>query len=1387
MPICLAPNLQRMPAIYENKVVWEDIRNGNWDIYMYVLAFPSSFQKSVNKNSAFVGERLRYTLTCKNTEVEPLKNITIIDEIPPDTEYVEGSATGNPTYDSQNKKLVWTISSLDSGSQISLSYEVKATKEGTVSNEATLIYSGASLKSNQVSTIIKAPKLVLIKSVDKTNASKGDELTYKITYRNDDTSTFQNIVISDFISQNSEYIGGSGSGNPTYDSSSRTLSWQIASLDASSQGEVSFKVKVLGGEKITNKAILTYQEYSLESNETTTTIAVPTANFIEDIAFSFDAGLFQGIYLEEGISITNFGLKGAEAAVGAITGKGLDFLISHSGNNYSLNISQRNSTGAKIEGGLGKIESGPISATALQQGMTATALNGYNYLFSNPLNDANQSANALELALASASSYGYVVFPGVGSFVDALVAYFSPLSQYCQDTTGGFSYQGKIGFLSISLGSESSPKAQISNDVAGVYVSGKVERLTLLNPTDWISQDTFEIASGGNLGVPFIFGKSGQFSFALGYRFNNIQNPSSYFYRATVDEGTNVGLDQFHTINEYEVNCAADLCNRVSQLIQDNAVDAIVSRGVASIQPQRIINDVVSFEELLSKNASEGEAVYTRSIEETIQLFLGFQIDIGASIGVGGGIRIGINGQALTSTSYPTEQGQLINGGRVVTQKFNRVQSAYRGAGGIANFFTQMVNRVLANGDFLNSLKNAFQSVIQEIQEGVDNAVDYVEGGVNWVVSGVTGFLSASRGAPQAELVCYELKTPILLSTSRGYSIGFVPYRHKKVVVLSRQPTQEFTGMRYAVNLNVRKGDGSYVPSFPQNSNTLNITVKDDQLRERGFEPSKDWQNLAIFWFNPEENTWFQLETNKKRQGDSTILSAKPEKPGTYAGGIASLPPDREAPKITILSPQNGAKTSLTPIFSASIYDENLKESTVKFSLDGSEIQPVYFYADQGIRQFLALPSQPLSQGPHKLSVHAEDDSQNKSDISVDFIASPPQPQNLISFISLPFAPADSLNGLVEFEQTAFWNGTNYSLGSDLTIQPTQAFWLKTSQVFSPSQLKLIGYTMSANQEIPISLKKGWNAIGLPWNYQLPLSGLQLEKDGNKIPFSQAGNLIGQILFRWDGSKYINAGLQQGMENILYPWFGYWIRVKEDCYLIFPKEPWNVKGGMNSSDNGFCLPIKAVFPDEVGENVYIGIGRQEITSPFPPPAPYQGAQRRISLLRNNEPLFIDIRREGGKQEWRLWVKGDAVLLFPNLSLVPKGWQIILKDGEKRYYLKTTSAVKVEGEKVLAIEMGEGIVQPLMVSLLDARASGGGVNIVWNVNLDCQVKLVVKAPDGRLIRDFGLRSSSAGGNSIFWDGKTEDGRILPSGIYVVELTARDDMNQMVKAIKGVILR
>ncbi|MBC7330046.1 DUF11 domain-containing protein [bacterium] len=1420
IPICTNSALQYAPAIYGDKIVWEDWRNGNCDIYMYDLSIGQEVPICTNgagqDDPAIYGDKIvwederngncdiyMYDLSVDTTPPTAPKNLTAtvvgLEEIDLSWEAsTDSGGSGLDGYEVMRRESGGTFSRIarvdantltykDKNVFINITYEYRVRAYDKAGNYSDF--------SNIATATITLP-FTFTKTVDKTTANIGDTLKYTLTYKNDSSYTLSNLKIKDSLSSNVDYVSGSATGGGSYDASNRTLEWQIGSLQPGGQGSVQFQVQVLGGTEIVNKAEISFAGGKIESNTVTTTISLPSHNITEDVNFSFSASLFAGLYGEIGVSLSSLGLKGAELAGGALRGLDIGFTITPVNNVYALKIENNSSTGAKIEGSLGKAEAGIVSATAVEAGLTANILNGIEDLIPNPLNDAQQSAYSLSIIFTSAASVAakssqLALLPGVGKFVEALADYITEADPYKTESSEAIELVGESGLLDVSLGAgaESKGKAEIGNDVVGGSIAGKMEKVTnLRQQDDWKHQYSFTISSGASLACPFIAGVTGQQEFTAGFKENESNDITSLFYGGSVDPGVGVAFTELHYIKTYRAEISPSLFSRIYNECQNNQIALFLNGVKCALMPGSLIDSSSEFESMISQYAQKGEATYELGEEEKKQVGLELSVDIGAALGVGGGIQIGFAGEIVYSNSFPTEKGYLMNGGRVAIEKYNRVPSQYREVQGIASFIQKMVQNVLNVSAFINELESAFTTLIQTIQSGVDTVVDWIEGGVNWVLSGVESFSLSGRGQPQAELVGYEIKTPIFAETREGISISFIPYKARKVRMLSRQDVQEVTMMKYGVNLNVKNADGTYLTSFPANSNTLRITVGDDQLRERGFDPAQDYQNLKIFWFNPDDNTWIEMPTTITRNADSTTLEAKPEKPGTYAGGIASLPPDREPPQITIISPQNGATTSLTPILCASITDPNLKADTIKFKIDGEEVEPVYRYADPSVSQYLALPSQPLTQASHRLEVYAEDKSGNHRSVDVSFTASSSTPKLNISFISLPFAPKDILSRMVDFQQVAVWTGTNYYISNELAPEIARGFWLKTSQNFEPSTLKPLGYAIPTDREFSLPLNRGWQAFGLPWIYPLPISGLLIEDmNGNRKPFSEAGNLVGPILFRWDGTKYVNAGLQQGMEKTLYPWFSYWVRVKEDCKLIFPKEPWNVKAQRGSNLEGFCLPIKAVFSDGASEDVYIGMGKQEITSPFPPPAPYFQGQKRIAIIKNGELLYIDIRKEGGKQEWRLAVKGDATLFFPNLSYLPKGWQVILTDGDKRYYLKTTSAIKVEGDKELKVEIGEGLITPLLINMLDARSVRGGVNISWSVNLPCQVKVAIKGADGRILRDLGMRASSSGLNSLFWDGKGQDGKPLPAGIYIIELTARDELNQFVRAIRMVNLR
>ena len=176
-----------------------------------------TFNKEVNKQVVKAGERLIYTITLKNTS-EVLGKVTVRDNIPAETTFVDGSIELNEVQLKDKENNVLTKQDLEQGieievaanSTVKLSFEVRVNSENNL-NDGDIIKNTAYVNekpSNEEETEFNKPVISSENEANKTAVVAGEKLTYTIKVTNtgkaDGTAT-----VKDEVPTGTEFVKGS--------------------------------------------------------------------------------------------------------------------------------------------------------------------------------------------------------------------------------------------------------------------------------------------------------------------------------------------------------------------------------------------------------------------------------------------------------------------------------------------------------------------------------------------------------------------------------------------------------------------------------------------------------------------------------------------------------------------------------------------------------------------------------------------------------------------------------------------------------------------------------------------------------------------------------------------------------------------------------------------------------------------------------------------------------------------------------------------------------------------------------------------------------------------------------------------------------------------------
>jgi WD40 repeat protein len=365
---------------------------------------------------------------------------------------------------------------------------------------------------------------------------------------------------------------------------------------------------------------------------------------------------------------------------------------------------------------------------------------------------------------------------------------------------------------------------------------------------------------------------------------------------------------------------------------------------------------------------------------------------------------------------------------------------------------------------------------------------------------------------------------------------------------------------------------------------------------------------------------------------------------------------------------------------------------------------------------------------------------------------------------------------------------------SSLPISQGKGYFIKFRDSGS---LRVGGIKLTAGQVYPIHLSAGWNLIGVPYDSTISwdTEKIKVRHNGEEISLKEASERgwIGKFAWGWrkDDNSYVlicEENIPNTKQN-LEPWQGYWVKAKVDCDLILPIEQKEKK--QRSGKSGWVIPIS--LQSNYGKDDFnlFGVIPGGLTASSPPAFPGADGVPNLSFLSSaGEPLAVDLReKEENFMVWRFYVEGregeEMWLGWRNMSSLPRGYQAILVDESngKKIYMNTTTIYKFtsNGRRYFRIEVGREIVPPLLIGELNVNNSRGGLSISFNLSINARVNLKIHSLQGKVLKEM-ISEGRQGLNSLYLDSKG-----VPAGVYIIELIAKSELNQIARAIRMVNLR
>jgi len=216
-----------------------------------------------------VGSLIIYTITITNNGPDNATGVVVTDILDPRLVYINNTAERGTNYVSNTG--LWTIGNLNVYETIKLEITVRINGTGNIDNIANVTVDQPNVGNNTTDggnnttvELNKTVNLTIIKNINNTDLTNGDNITYTITVTNNGPDNANNVIVTDILDLRLIFNGASLGGS--YNSADRSVSWLISNLNVGESINLTFNVTINGPGIISNIANVTTNEINIGNN-----------------------------------------------------------------------------------------------------------------------------------------------------------------------------------------------------------------------------------------------------------------------------------------------------------------------------------------------------------------------------------------------------------------------------------------------------------------------------------------------------------------------------------------------------------------------------------------------------------------------------------------------------------------------------------------------------------------------------------------------------------------------------------------------------------------------------------------------------------------------------------------------------------------------------------------------------------------------------------------------------------------------------------------------------------------------------------------------------------------------------------------------------------------